>query len=313
MNNRSSPVPSVIYDRPGQFFPVDSTVYIARKSHELRSEHFVDLVEKNPSVEFYCLVGHKPAEIKLVNFRSNIHKTYKLKSQKDLASIWQELSPSKVYLDITGINHQEWVPLVQSLITNTVETEVVYVEPLRYRKTSPIAEGHQIFDLSEKINGISPLPGFVSLGRHGPKRLFIPLLGFEGTRVAYLLEQIQPLDDGIIPILGAPGFRPEHPFYSYQGNQSAFEATQAWQQVRFVEANCPFGLYIVLQEIRTAHPEHHLMIGLTGTKPHALGAVLFAIKERRFCELIYDHPVRKELRTTGCGRLLKYHVTDFLT
>jgi len=47
---------------------------------------------------------------------------------------------------------------------------------------------------------------------------------------------------------------------------------------------------------------------MIGTKPHALGAVMFALTSPSRIELIYDNPIRKEGRTDGLDRLLVYHV-----
>ena len=51
-----------------------------------------------------------------------------------------------------------------------------------------------------------------------------------------------------------------------------------------------------------------MKIAMVGTKPHALGAVLFALTNPARAELIYDHPIRKPGRTGGSDRLLVYHV-----
>jgi hypothetical protein len=96
----------------------------------------------------------------------------------------------------------------------------VYVEPGDYRFSASPTDV-TLFDLSEKIEGISPLPGFVTLSsRPGPEALFVPLLGFEGARLAFMLEAVQPKRENIVPIIGVPGFRPEYPFYTYLGNRN---------------------------------------------------------------------------------------------
>jgi len=49
-----------------------------------------------------------------------------------------------------------------------------------------------------------------------------------------------------------------------------------------------------------------------GTKPHALGAILFAIAHSDDVEIVYDNVKRKVGRTTGVARCLVYGVSDFL-
>ena len=82
--------------------------------------------------------------------------------------------------------------------------------------------------------------------------------------------------------------------------------------MRFATANDPFSLYYLLQDIADENRDDLLKIAPIGTKPHALGAVLFAITNPQKVELVYDHPIRKAKRTQGFSRLLVYHVSTFL-
>ena len=188
----------------------------------------------------------------------------------------------------------------------------IYVEPVDYRFSASPKEG-EIFDLSERIAGISPIPGFASLREPKEEVSFIPLLGFEGARLSYLIEQVQPPGERILPVIGVPGFRPEYPFFTYQGNQLPMTSTHAWHNVRFAIANCPVSVYYVLEDIAAEHPGNFLKIAPIGTKPHALGAVLYKIVNSTSVELIYDHPIRKAKRTKGSSRLLVYHLSSFVS
>jgi hypothetical protein len=212
-----------------------------------------------------------------------------------------------VYIDITGLRHHVWAALLRSALRTRVRVAVVYVEPTDYRPSLTPTEG-EIYDLSERIEGISPLPGFARLRDAGQRVCFVPLLGFEGTRLAYLIEQVEPPGEKIVPIVGVPGFRPEYPFTTYLGNRSALLATKAWQNVYFAQANCPFSLFYRLQEISQRYADHTLKIAPIGTKPHAVGAILYAMVCPEVVELVYDHPIRKAERTIGSARLLVYHV-----
>lgn len=51
---------------------------------------------------------------------------------------------------------------------------------------------------------------------------------------------------------------------------------------------------------------------MMGTKPHALGAALFATVFDDV-ELVYDHPIRKQNRSSGAGRCHVYHVSNSFT
>ena len=108
--------------------------------------------------------------------------------------------------------------------------------------------------------------------------------------------------------MGVPGFRPEYPFHTFLGNRIPLIQNGAWRNVRFAIANCPFSLFYVLQDIAADFPHDLLKIAPIGTKPHALGAVLFSLSSSKPVELVYDHPIRKSARTMGAARLLVYHV-----
>ena len=79
---------------------------------------------------------------------------------------------------------------------------------------------------------------------------------------------------------------------------------------RYAVANCPFDLFYVLQEVASSFPRHVLRVAPIGTKPHAIGGVLFAIANPTNVELVYDHPIRKAQRTDGTAHLLTYHVSS---
>jgi hypothetical protein len=58
------------------------------------------------------------------------------------------------------------------------------------------------------------------------------------------------------------------------------------------------------------NPVDLLKIAPIGTKPHALGAVLFCLSRPDSVELVYDHPIRKANRTIGASRLLVYTISS---
>ncbi len=214
---------------------------------------------------------------------------------------------------MTGLGHHVWAPLVRAALSIVEHLAVVYVEPSDYTFSRTPTEG-EIFDLSERITGIAPIPGFASLSNRDDEEVcFVPLLGFEGARFAYVLEEVEPPGDRIIPVVGVPGFRPEYPFHTYLGNRLPLLRSQAWRNIRFAIANCPFALYYQLEEIAAVYPRSVMKVAPIGTKPHALGAILYAIARPGRVEVVYDHPIRKATRTAGSARLLVYHVSSFLS
>ncbi|HEX4693555.1 hypothetical protein [Sphingomonas sp.] len=218
-----------------------------------------------------------------------------------------------LYLDITGLSNHVWPAILKVARATQFQIQVMYVEPRDYAYSASPRE-NVFFDLSELISGISPIPQFSNLREPDEEEVsLIPLLGFEGARFKHLLEDIQPESGNVNPVVGVPGFRAEYPFFTYQGNQMPLKDSGAWQDIRFAKANCPFSLYYCLQDIVADYTDDWFFkIGLIGTKPHALGAVLYCLQHEERVELIYDHTIRKADRSTGQSTCLVYPVSEFL-
>jgi hypothetical protein len=242
---------------------------------------------------------------------SSNSKKYSLRSDKDLQIFWsQEVLTNVVYLDITGLTHSVWAALLRVGLDQQTKIIVTYAEPASYRRSQAPVEG-QIYDLSTNIRGIAPLPGYAVLSeRFDDDFILVALLGFEGARLSYMLEQVQPGENRVVPIIGCPGYKPWYIFEAYVGNKRVLSETHAWQEARYAPANCPFSTLYLLQDIEQTRGNSALKIAIAGTKPHSLGAILFALSTNSPVELIYDHPTRAEGRTDGTERLLAYHVSQ---
>jgi hypothetical protein len=216
-----------------------------------------------------------------------------------------------VVADITGMSHQVWAALLRVAPELPVSMHFVYIEPEDYRTLPEFGIG-ELFDLSDKIEGIGSLPGFAVLREVPEDRVcLIALLGFEGARFAHVLDELQPPGDKIVPVVGVPGFRLEYPFHTLMGNRHPLEKSRAWHRLRYAAAHDPFALFYLIEEIAVEYPAHLLKIATIGTKPHAVGAVLQALV-RDNVQLIYDFPIRKADRSKGTARLHVYHVSEFL-
>ena len=235
-----------------------------------------------------------------------------LRGSDQLRAFFLKIKSKTVYLDITGLAHHVWAPLLKAAVTTPKQVSVVYVEPRSYTFSRTPTEA-EIFDLSEAIHGILPLPGFGVLSEPEDEELvlFVPFLGFEGHRLAYVLEQVQPPGRNIVPVIGVPGFMPEFPFHTYLGNRNILARSTLHTQIRHVMANSAFDAFYLLQEIATEYPDHTLKIAPIGTKPHALGVVLFTLSTKRSVEIVYDHPIRKPNRTIGSANILVYEIDHF--
>lgn len=278
----------------------------------------------------FLFVGANPEEDRSSAFRvpSGTPATVELTLQDDsvesasggTASLYEaseleqmiEDHPGRLGIDITGLDHKVWAPLVATCLRLDRELVAFYAEPDDYTKSPEPLPG-AIFDLSEKIRGIEPLPGFArvapSLDEAG---WFAPLLGFEGARLAHVMDQEDVDSRRTYPVIGFPGFRLEYPTYTYLGNREILGSGHIHRRVEYASASNPFEAFHALERILSRTNGARLRIAPIGTKPHALGAVLFAIEKPAAVELIYDHPVRSRGRTRGVRSLHLYEVSDFI-
>jgi len=234
-----------------------------------------------------------------------------LRSEKRLTEFWARSGEGSICIDITGISTHIWPILVRSALGTGRQVDALYIEPAAYNfRGDP--DDWALYELSERRIGVEPLPGFGGLRGVPSERLtFVALLGFEGARIAHALERDEIEPGKAISIVGAPGFRPEYPIHTILSNRIVLRDDDRWQYVRYVRANCPFSLFRQLDEIALSAPEDVLRIALMGTRPHALGAVLFAVLSTGRVELIHDYPIPHRNRTSGHSRALLYHLSEF--
>lgn len=220
------------------------------------------------------------------------------------------LLSGKVAIDLTSLEHRVWAPIVKALTSGAVEVLALYAEPDDYRRSDELPGA--VYDLSTS-RGIEPLPGFARLGRRADDEgYFAPLLGFEGARLGHIFDQEEVEVGRTAPVVGLPGFRIEYPTYTYLANRDILELDRMEQRVEFAKASCPFEAFEALERIHARAGGKHLRVAPIGTKPHALGAVLYAIRHNSRVELIYDHPVRSKGRTRGSRGVYVYEVSGFL-
>lgn len=231
-----------------------------------------------------------------------------LSSSNAINSFFAAYNPSIIYIEVTGMSCRLAAPLMKCAISNGLEVRVVYSEPYGYILDEFKKMGVDK-DLSESFDGVNPLPGFEVVLPHRQEPIFVTMLGFEGGRLKYLITTQQPTLDKIRPIVGVPGYRIEYPFETYWGNRNSLKATKAWEHMEYAEANSIVDSYLTLNKISYDNRGAHMVIAPIGTKPHAIGAILYAIKNPTKVELLYDNPKRSLHRTDGIGRILVCNVT----
>ena len=221
---------------------------------------------------------------------------------------------SSLVVDISGVDHTFWAGCMVEFKDRVAALYFIYTEPTTYRFAIRQSAEHDfetgLFDLSDRSRGVSPLPRFANL--HGPelygaRSVFVPLLGFEGRRVLNVLSGLDPTPPDIVPIVGVPGYRLEFPTYTVTCNEAFFGDTRSEAKIRYASANDPFETRDVLRSIGEDFPDTYMYIAPIGTRPHTVGALMFADEERERAEILFDHPIRKSQsrQGTGCAHLYR--------
>tara|TARA_R110000850_G_scaffold219092_3_gene344697 strand:+ start:228 stop:1178 length:951 start_codon:yes stop_codon:yes gene_type:complete len=305
---------SSTYPSIDDFVPKADSIYIYAHSTEGRSHSVDRLIEQKLMGVKFVEVSESP-EDKILEVKSNL--VYSLRSSKSIHQFFESHGGGEVYIDVSGMGNR----VSASLINNAVqiwksnparEIHVIYTEPETYNIKGFQSEG-VFHDLSEQIDGIEPLPGFATIIPDEVDDFeFIALLGFEGGRFTHMIESVQPPKDNIIPVIGVPGFRLEYPFVAYWGNRRPLKETETWRNVRYAAANSIVDTYFLLSKLLRSCQSNKMKVAPIGTKPHAIGAIIFAIQHSSRVELVYDNPVRKKKRTEGLGKIVVCNVSSLL-
>jgi hypothetical protein len=213
-----------------------------------------------------------------------------------------------VWVDISVLPLRIWGPIVHALYKSPAckSLKIIYAIPEEYsahRAPTPTST----YDLSERVQGIQPVPGFAKLREPDPgrDRVLVVVLGFEGTRARHVSSVLDPLPK-VIPIVGAPGTQVEYPSNAIACNREFFEVTSSYSELRVADACSPFAVRKLLERLSTGR--RYLYIATLGTKAHTLGCLLFAMEHWDDAEIIYDHPVAKAGGTTGLNGIYCYNL-----
>ncbi len=188
---------------------------------------------------------------------------------------------------------------------------VTYTEPEKYKQDD---EGvvNRRFDLTEKFCNRSSLPGFLRISNQEKDKTLVAIMGFEGNRFSKTYEEVNPAVYKTHAIVGFPSYQPSWQYYVYSQNQEVLEQSKAYDNIDRVSAYEPFGIYNVLKRIVENETNNEIIIAPLGTKPHSIGACMFAI-DHEFVQLHYDYPFfGKKIRTEGVGKSYLYNLSIFI-
>jgi len=303
------------FEDPNDFVPESGSAYIYGETGEPRSAFANQLRNRNADQVLFIRVTETARGVVEADLIPGAPLS--MRSLVDLRKLIETVGRRRVYVDITGMAHSVWAPIVKSALAEGMDLRAIYFEPKRY--TVSLAEVEkdarrrgETFDLSETYEKPSPLPLFASLDTTPDDQvLFIPMLGFEGPRFEHILNEMQASPGLTYPIIGAPGYLPHYPIDTFVENAQALLKWNIQGNVRHAQSNCPFSAYYTIGRISGVEHGRHCRIALLGTKPHALGGVLHAIRNPESSELVFDHATRKKGRTEGVSRCLVFGLRAF--
>lgn len=290
------------------FRPVMGSTFIYAFTLEERSKLAADFISKWGDMILFVGISYQDSDSITIEGKN---AEYQLRSKDSMRDFVENFTTGFVYFDISGLNARISAALLPYLFEAEKEVRIVYAEPSTYDLDKFRKEG-VLVDLAEKVEGIKPLPGFASIMMGNQPMKFIPLLGFEGARFTQMLEDVAPPDDDIIPVVGLPGYRMEYPFVTLFSNKAPLMSTSSWENIIYVGANSVVEVYLKLKDLSQQYNNVKLVVAPIGTKPHAIGAILFAYKHREQVELVYDNPKRNEQRTDGIGKIVICNATRLI-
>lgn len=186
----------------------------------------------------------------------------------------------------------------------------LYAEPGGYQGSRLSRVLHRRdFELSEVVEQFSGVPGNVILLREDTPVRAVFLLGYEGQRLAQALEQTEIRSENCSVVFGVPAFQPGWEMDSYANNVRVIRERQLPRSVLFAAAQNPAAAYAAIDRVYTSlRPLERLVVVPIGTKPHGVGAALFAC-DHPDVGVLYDHPKRRQKRTEKLGTWHLYSVS----
>jgi hypothetical protein len=212
-------------------------------------------------------------------------------------------SPRTVLLEATTLGLPEIAMCCRAVKSiDLAEITFLYVEPREYSAPRIDQALHKRdFDLSYEVVGYSAIPGSAFLLEE-LGQLVVFFCGYEGERLDQAFESLKLNPERCSIVLGVPAFRPGWEMNTFANVLPVIRDREIRGGVAFCGADNPAAARDLLADRYTSKkPDDQMFVAPIGTKPHGIGAALFAT-EHDDVGLLYDHPLRRSQRTTESGR-----------
>lgn len=218
-------------------------------------------------------------------------------------------SSSRVLIESTTIGVAELLILIQSLNDIGCKSfDALYIEPMRYAKRSiEFVERHS-FNLSTEVEGFKAIPGHTLAFDYRDK--VAVLCGYESDRLGRAFEELDLLGKNCQLFFGMPPYTVGWDKNTYTNYLPLIETQNISREFYYTGASNPLAVYEYLEKIYLGlDQDQKLFIMPMGPKPMSLGACIYKVaKNVDNLSIIYDHPVKKENRSTHVSRWNLYRV-----
>jgi hypothetical protein len=305
-----------------------ANIYQFRTINELPSEdkyilfHGKILDDRSELVLYHFQKAMETYEIKYneAEYCLDICNNQKIKSikNKDIKNALLQIIPVDIkiyYIDATSLGFAELLLLlhnIHELKHDGIAIKLLYLEPKEYKLKSDNNLYDDEFDLTSKFNDFKKIPPYSVLidSSSSSKAELIVTLGFENNRLANIMEN----DDGAIyekysPILALPAFVPGWENISLRKH---YKELKSFKSINFSPANNPYETQKVLEKIYKNSRYSNVVVAPIGTKPHAIGIILFLVnkkEENKKVGIVYDFPEKQVKRTMGIGNIHLYNLS----
>lgn len=207
-------------------------------------------------------------------------------------------------IDISAMPIPVFSQILHFLLEKHKDKKVIiyYTEPGHY-------DLNNLFDFSA-FNGeidIKSIPGFEgkTAKKSEAQRIVFYILGFEMNYLNRLIPQ-ETNPDSIIPINGFPSYFPKYKDISLVNNNVNYHELDV--PVVYAEANNPFETFNLMCLLEKQHSDYCIDIIPAGTKPMALGACLFALRNKsNSIRVLFPFPTEyKNHQSSGNGTIWQY-------
>lgn len=292
----------------------DVDLYIYCKTSELRSTRSLDLLNKN-NFKIKTRV-----EVILSSFENtNSSKKDNIvtvncpfpDSEKGVKEILKQIKncgieKSKlVFLDITGFIKPYFFQILKGLLIKEKYTnvQILYTEPKFYH------EDFTEYPFSKGPGIVKQIPSFG--GHEGKKEVLVVSLGFEGNRSLEILGEISPYKT--IAVNGFPSYLLDYKDQSIILNKDFLFNASCKKNIMRTSANDPLETIEILEEIRDENPDNLITVAPLGTKPMALGTLLFMLKYPEDSRAVFSYPeeyVSKNQPSQQYGKTWMYKIKN---